>query len=267
MAWFDHNGFRFWYETIGQGRPLVFGHGLTADTGQIKQLIAEIPGWQLILWDCRGHGRTEPDPTDSQLGFNHFADDLRALLDHLSIERAVIGGLSMGAGVAARFASDHPDRTDALILLRPAWTDQPHPPGLATIEHFGRVLAELGPARTLQWLESPDGLRQLTDPSAELLEGLRIQCAKPRAQQRSARLTVLPAEAPVSANEWKPRLAGIPSLIMYCQQDPLHPPETVKWWAGQLAQATLHELPLRNAANDGHRREVQTNLQEFLREV
>jgi pimeloyl-ACP methyl ester carboxylesterase len=262
MAIFTHNGFRLWFELIGAGRPLVLGHGLSADVEQIKQLIGDIPGWQIIVWDCRGHGRTEPDPVASQLGFDQFAADLGALLDHISVKRAVIGGLSMGAGVAARFAADHPDRTDGLILLRPAWTDRPHPPGLAWIERIGQMLQEVGPDDTERWLAD-----HTSNLSAEMLEGLRQQCRKPRARERAARLTVMPAQAPVTEEKGMAHLAEVPALLTFCPQDPIHPADVAEWWASRLSQAILHELPERVAPADAHRLEMRRRLSQFLQSL
>jgi pimeloyl-ACP methyl ester carboxylesterase len=264
MATFTHSGVRFWYEQIGSGRPIVLGHGLTADVEQIKQMVGEIPGWQLIVWDCRGHGRTEPDLPTTQFGFDIFANDLAALLDHLQVARSVIGGLSMGAGVAARFAAEHPGRTDAVALLRPAWTNQPHPPSLALIERIGRMLLEVGPVETERWIDDPAGLRSIAVVSSEMLEGLRQQCRKPRARERSARLTVMPSQAPISGEQWISKLASIPALVTFCPQDPIHPPETAKWWADRLPKSTLCELPERAAPGDAHRLELQRCLVRFL---
>jgi 3-oxoadipate enol-lactonase len=57
----------------------------------------------------------------SPLSFDQLADDVEALLDHLGIERAVIGGASGGSGVALRFALRHPSRTAALLLIHPVY--------------------------------------------------------------------------------------------------------------------------------------------------
>jgi pimeloyl-ACP methyl ester carboxylesterase len=243
----------------------VLGHGLSADVEQIKQLVGEIPGWQLILWDCRGHGQTEPDPTESQLGFDAFADDLRALLDHLSIRRAVIGGLSMGAGVAARYAIDHPQRADALVLMRPAWIDRPHPRGLALLERIGQLLRDGGGAEAERRLESDDELHRFAAGSPETLDGLLQQCRKPRARERAARLIVLPSQAPISDERLLGRIANLPALVTHCPQDPMHPADIAQWWAGHLRKAVLHELPSRSAPDDAHQLDVRRSLAQFLR--
>ena len=81
----------------------------------VPQIKERPSGCRIITWDARCHGETET--TDDPFTYWDLADDLRGLLDHLGIERAVIGGMSQGGMVALRFALKHPDRVAALILL------------------------------------------------------------------------------------------------------------------------------------------------------
>jgi pimeloyl-ACP methyl ester carboxylesterase len=60
-----------------------------------------------------------------------FADDLLALMDHLDIARAHVGGISMGAAVTTRFAVLNPLRAQSLCIARPAWFDRAAPDNMA----------------------------------------------------------------------------------------------------------------------------------------
>jgi len=62
---------------------------------------------RFITWDARCHGETES--TNEPFSYWDLADDLKGLLDHLGIERAVIGGMSQGGFVALRFALKYPE--------------------------------------------------------------------------------------------------------------------------------------------------------------
>jgi pimeloyl-ACP methyl ester carboxylesterase len=108
MAFFEHEGIQFHYEISGQGPTVALCHGLTGDLSQPKQLINQLPGYRLLFWDCRGHGATEPVARAENFGFVSFAKDLDALLSDLGIERVVVGGISMGAAVATRYAIQYP---------------------------------------------------------------------------------------------------------------------------------------------------------------
>jgi len=110
-------GQRIHYEDSGgSGLPLVLGHGFLMDSDMFAaQVHALSEHHRVVTWDQRGHGRTES--TDEAFSYWDSADDLAALLDHLRIERAVIGGMSQGGFVALRFALRYPDRTAGLVLI------------------------------------------------------------------------------------------------------------------------------------------------------
>jgi len=111
------NGQWLHYEDTGAKLPpVVLAHGLLMDHSMFApQLEALSSRYRIITWDARCHGETET--TDDPFSYWDLADDLRGLLDHLGIARAVIGGMSQGGFVALRFALMHPERTAALILL------------------------------------------------------------------------------------------------------------------------------------------------------
>jgi pimeloyl-ACP methyl ester carboxylesterase len=117
MPYADVNGQRIWYtDSGGHGLPMVLAHGFLMDSDMFAPQVAALGGKQrVITWDQRGHGRTQstPDP------FTYWdsADDQRALLDHLGIHQAVVGGMSQGGFVGLRFALRYPDRTAGLLLL------------------------------------------------------------------------------------------------------------------------------------------------------
>src|SRR3954469_5820695 len=127
MPTFDHDGLAFHYRDEGRGLPFVFQHGLGGDVSQPFGLYSPPAGVRLIAFDARAHGETRPVGDPKKISLAEFADDLVALLDHLGIDRAVVGGVSMGAAVALSAALRHPARVEGLVLSRPAWLDRPLP--------------------------------------------------------------------------------------------------------------------------------------------
>jgi pimeloyl-ACP methyl ester carboxylesterase len=113
----DVNGQRIWYQdSRGPGLPLVLAHGFLMDSEMFAPQVEALAGEQrVITWDQRGHGRTEstPDP----FSYWDSADDQRALLDHLGVQRAVVGGMSQGGFIGLRFALRYPERTAGLVLI------------------------------------------------------------------------------------------------------------------------------------------------------
>ena len=103
-------------DTGGDQEPIVLAHGILMDREMFApQIAAAQPGSRFITWDARCHGDTEN--TDDPFSYWDLADDLKGLLDHLGIERAVIGGMSQGGFVALRFALKYPERVSGLILI------------------------------------------------------------------------------------------------------------------------------------------------------
>ncbi|MFE7240499.1 alpha/beta fold hydrolase [Streptomyces sp. NPDC057580] len=98
------------------GLPVVLIHGHPFDrTMWAPQAEAlERAGYRVIASDLRGYGESAVVPGRTLLA--DFADDMAALLDHLGVERAVVGGLSMGGQIAMEFHRLHRNRVSALVL-------------------------------------------------------------------------------------------------------------------------------------------------------
>jgi pimeloyl-ACP methyl ester carboxylesterase len=121
MPSFHHGEVEIAYLDEGAGEPIVLVHGF-ASTKEVNWVN---PGWvrtltcagrRAIALDNRGHGASSKlyDP----LAYHSatMAEDVRALLDHLKIERADVMGYSMGARIAAFLAVNHPDRVRSVVL-------------------------------------------------------------------------------------------------------------------------------------------------------
>ncbi|GAA2483202.1 alpha/beta fold hydrolase [Streptomyces longisporus] len=99
----------------GDGVPLVFIHGWTADRHRWDHQMAHFAEKRRVIrLDLRGHGDSSGAgvPTVAEL-----ADDVLALLDHLDVERAVLVGHSMGGMIAQTITLDHPERVERLVLV------------------------------------------------------------------------------------------------------------------------------------------------------
>jgi 3-oxoadipate enol-lactonase len=98
-----------------QGLPVVFIHGFPFSHKMWEPQMRELPNdIHAIAYDVRGHGSS--DVGDGQFTIELFVDDLIVLLDHLSLEKAVLCGLSMGGYIALRAIEKYPARIKGLIL-------------------------------------------------------------------------------------------------------------------------------------------------------
>ena len=125
MPYAEVNGQRLYYQdTGGDGPPVILAHGFLMDRSMFDpQIEALTPDHRLITWDGRGFGQTEFD--SQPFTYWDSARDLLGLMDHLGIERAVVGGMSQGGFLSLRAALLAPERIQALILLDTASTTEP----------------------------------------------------------------------------------------------------------------------------------------------
>jgi 3-oxoadipate enol-lactonase len=111
------NGQQIYFEdTGGDGPAVILGHGFLMDHEMfVHQVAALRDQYRVITWDERGFGLTEFD--GEPFSYWDSAADCLALLSHLGIERAVVGGMSQGGFLSLRAALTAPSRVRALILL------------------------------------------------------------------------------------------------------------------------------------------------------
>lgn len=114
------DGVVLYAEAHGDGIPLVLSCGFATThenfRPQVEPLVAA--GARVVLWDYRGHGRSQASKDPASDSIDVVVDDLLAVLDWAAPGTpAVIGGLSLGGLVSLHFALRHPDRTRALLLI------------------------------------------------------------------------------------------------------------------------------------------------------
>ena len=117
MPYASVNGQRIYFEdTGGSGAPVILAHGFLMDHEMFAPQVAALaPEFRVITWDERGFGLTEFD--GQPFTYWDSARDCLALLDHLGIDRAVVGGMSQGGFLSLRAALTAPERVRALVLL------------------------------------------------------------------------------------------------------------------------------------------------------
>jgi pimeloyl-ACP methyl ester carboxylesterase len=99
-----------------RGPAVVCIHGLTANHtcwASVADVLS--PAYRLIAYDLRGRG--ESDKPDTGYSLAQHCEDLRGLLDHLGLRKAILVGHSLGAHIAVRFAAVHPERVAKLVLV------------------------------------------------------------------------------------------------------------------------------------------------------
>lgn len=117
MPYIDRDGVRIYYEDEGRGPALLLTHGYSATLRMWEpQVVALANRFRVIRWDMRGHGAS--DSPEDPSAYTHAATvaDMAAVLDVAGVDRAAIGGLSLGGYMSLEFHLAYPQRVRALVL-------------------------------------------------------------------------------------------------------------------------------------------------------
>jgi pimeloyl-ACP methyl ester carboxylesterase len=234
MGELTYEGHRIEYDSYGSGeRTIVLVHGLLMNRRMFERLgpaLAE-RGNRAICVDLLGHGRSDR-PEDLRLySMPLFARQVAALLDHLELDAAVVGGTSLGANVALELATREPERAQGLFLEMPVLDNAL----VAMAAAFTPVMVGLRLGRplfeVLSRVTSPiprtnllldiglDWVRQRPGPSLAVLEGLLLGETAPHRELRQ-QLTQ-------------------PALIVGHPADPIHPFSDAGMLAEEMPNARL----------------------------
>lgn len=266
MPAIERDGLSFHYLDEGHpsGRPFVFQHGLGGDVSQPACVFSPPSGVRLLSLDCRGHGGTRPLGPAHKLSFSSFADDVAALMDRLGLQRAVVGGISMGAGVALNLASRYPERAAGLVLSRPAWLDSPRPENLRAYPVIARLLREHGAKLGRELFEGTEEYAELERAAPGAGRSLASsQFGRPRAREFTAVLESLAGDAP-SGDRAPWREVRVPALVLASWQDPTHPHSYAEILARELPSARLAELTPKAEDEGRHVADARVAIAGFL---
>ena len=116
--------------------------GSTGSRQQTRRQVAPVAQTHAVtIYDQRGHGDSDPLTDAVNYSIDRLVCDLISVADAVGANRTVLGGNSMGAAVALRFALEHPDRVSALLLAgQPGQEPNPAGPRRKT----GETVAALG---------------------------------------------------------------------------------------------------------------------------
>ena len=224
-----------WMERRGHGRPVVLLHGLADDHTLWRYVAGTLPGVETLAMDLPGHGRSGPLPPDATL-----ADSARAVLatlDAAGIDRVVVGGLSMGGGIAQQLVLDAPERVEALILVStsPVFPNATRERFLTRADQAERDgMAAVAAASVARWF-TPGWMDAHPDEVERTIATvLRMD---PRAFGRASRANAV--------RDVLDRLPSIrqPVLFVAGLEDPADARRAAVQYAASLPDVTIHLLP------------------------
>jgi pimeloyl-ACP methyl ester carboxylesterase len=234
---FEFEGHRLVYDEYGAGdKVVVLLPGLLFSRKMHGPLAEELEasGYRVLCLDLLGHGESDRPPEMWNYGMLHFGRQTIALLDHAEVDRAVIGGTSLGANVTLEAAAFGPDRVRGMLIEMPVLDNAllgcaiaftPLLVGLTFGAPVVRVVA--AGARLVprgNWLLGDmllDWASQDPKPSASVLQGLFYGRVAPPREERE-QMTV-------------------PTLVIGHYRDPIHPFSDSDMLVRELPNARLIE--------------------------
>lgn len=168
------NGVELYYEEHGSGTPLVFSHEFAGShESWAPQVRFFARRYRVITYNDRGYPPSTVPEDASAYSEEQSVADLRALLDHLGIERAHVAGLSMGGAIALKFGIAHPNRCLGVVAAGAGSGADDHEEWVRTGRETARrfeedwetIAAEYarGPARVQLLRKDPHGWREFAD--------------------------------------------------------------------------------------------------------
>jgi pimeloyl-ACP methyl ester carboxylesterase len=235
---FTHEGSHLVYDvydaTTSPGRTVVYLHGLLLDADLNRGIADALAarGNRVVLLDLLGHGRSDSPTHAASYRIDTYASQVLALLDHLGVERAVLGGLSLGANVSLFAASRHPERVRGLVLEMPVLEWAVPSAALAFVPlllaaHYGRPLLSCTSAAVRHLPRTPFGpLNSLIQAGglppevmAAILHGVLVGPVAPTVDERMHITT--------------------PTLVLAHRNDLIHPFDDAANLVDQLPDARL----------------------------
>ena len=124
---------RLHVEVHGSGPPILLAHGFGGSARNFRPQVRGLrSGHRLVLFDLRGHARSEAPDDPGAYTLAALASDCSAAMESVGVARAVVGGLSLGAVASLEFALARPERVRGLVIASfPASADSGH--GFAAI--------------------------------------------------------------------------------------------------------------------------------------
>ncbi len=238
-------------ELSGEGPCLVLIHGFSDNlTMWYNQVPAFAEHFKVLSCDVRGHGETETP--EGSYSMPLFAEDVRALLDELEIEKACLLGYSMGGRIALQFALQYPERTTGLVFANSGVMGadvQPSAEQIAEMEERRRQMMEM--------LETGD-IEAIADAMAERSCSPGFRGRDPAAFQKYKDVKlrndprhyrgIMQAMAQSAASP--PDLTQLicPALIIAGDQDAFMAVDVARSMERAIKDATLKILPTGHAA-------------------
>jgi len=258
----ERAGLRLAVEEAGEGRPVVFQHGLGANARQVADVFPSEPAARRITLECRAQGESDAGPAEA-FSIATFSDDVAALSEQLGFGRAVVGGISMGAAISLRLAVRRPDLVGRLILARPAWVFEAGPENMQMYAQVGALLAQHDKQTAKTLFEGSTLAQRLRAEAPDNLASLLGFFDYPKLGTLSALLCAVAADGP-GVSEAEAKAISVPTLVIGHGEDLAHPLAYAEQLAATIPGAKLARITSKTVDRGRYVAEFKQAVADFL---
>lgn len=234
----ERSGARIFHQRMGQGSPIVLIHGYPLSGALFARVANELArNHTVITLDLRGYGQSHaPGVTDS---VNVYAEDALAVMDKLGLQKAVVGGMSMGGPTALSMYKMAPGRFDGLVLIDTHFKDA-NPAEKGIWDGVAQMAEKNGNEDIIPFL-----LPQMLTGKTRMEQKAQVEYLTAVIKPASRNALVSGAKALASRPDATELLGtiSVPTLVVVGQDDPLYGVEIAQMMQQKIKGAQLHVVP------------------------
>lgn len=236
MPYVQNDDVEIYFNTVGDGYPIVLQHGLTGthngwygEARGTNYVDALSDKYQVILLDARGHGKSGKPHAPEKYAMKHMVGDIVSILNELEIKEAAFWGYSMGGRIGLAAAKYAPDRFSAYVIGGHGLSEKDSSGEMEELQGYISLL-ETGVEATIEYLEKGRG--------SKLLDW---EYEKWRTSDFDALIAYMSYNENIGMADYLPKVAA--PFLFYVGSEDAYPLSRVKFTVEIMQNAELVSLP------------------------
>lgn len=234
----ERSGARLFYTRMGQGSPVVLVHGYPLSGALFARVANELArNHTVITVDLRGYGQSHAPGVTSSVDV--YAEDTLAVMDKLGLQKAVIGGMSMGGPTVLSMYKMAPTRFDGLMLIDTHFKNA-NPAEMGIWQGVEKMAEANGNEDIIPFL-----LPQMLTGKTRMEQMAQVEYLTAIIKPASKNALISGAKALAGRPDATELLGNIsvPTLVLVGQDDPLYGVEISKMMQQRIRGSQLHVVP------------------------
>ena len=228
---------RLWVDVLGDGEPVtVVAHGITSSSEEIAAFVWQTPGTR-ILFDFRGHGRSESPPEEAGYDTAAMRRDLEFVADRYGATQVL--GISMGSSATLHLLADEPDRFERLLFFIPSRVDRNTEVSKDSYPALAHMLETMPIEAVADAVVNAPESQPLIERRPVWRELMRARVLRMNSTGVPRALRAFAAGMPPCPDASVLERVVAPALILAHEDDPIHPSAVARQLAEVLPNAEV----------------------------